>query len=223
MNPSHRKQQIVSRLLGAFGLVLLVFVASQYLSIWLEGRVVERDLATYLAAGLGNGEEGRGTAVPAGETVVSPRLPAAPGSILGRLTIARLEIAVPLLEGVDDATLLRGAGRVPGTGLPGVAGNVVFAAHRDLHFAPLRYAERGDQIVLETPDGVRNYQVTSFEIAEPHDTAVLASTEDQLVLITCYPFRWVGRAPKRYIVRATPLDPPLLPRTGSTTQAVASL
>ena len=101
---------------------------------------------------------------------------------------------------------MRGAGHVEGTALPGMVGNVVVAAHRDLHFEPLRYGQRGDEIELQTPRGTRRYVVEAIEIVDPTDVAVLQSRDDQLVLITCYPFRFVGRAPQRYVVLARPLE-----------------
>jgi len=45
-------------------------------------------------------------------------------------------------------------------------------------------------------------------VIEPDDTEVLdASNEAILTLVTCYPFSFVGSAPKRFIVRAHRVPP----------------
>jgi sortase A len=50
---------------------------------------------------------------------------------------------------------------------------------------------------------VVNYTVTSIDIVDPSDISVLAPTKNtSITLVTCYPFYYVGHAPKRYIVKA---------------------
>jgi sortase A len=45
--------------------------------------------------------------------------------------------------------------------------------------------------------------VESTEVVWPSDVQVLQPTrENTLTLVTCYPFYYVGSAPKRFIVRA---------------------
>ncbi|MGH7488206.1 MAG: sortase domain-containing protein, partial [bacterium] len=49
----------------------------------------------------------------------------------------------------------------------------------------------------------RQYHVTSTLIVGPDDVWVLDPTpKESLTLVTCYPFDFVGPAPKRYIVKA---------------------
>jgi sortase A len=130
-----------------------------------------------------------------------PRLRA--GQVIGRLEIARLHVSVPIIEGADDAELKRGAGHVPSTPIPGAAGNVAIAAHRDKYFRALRNIRAHDEITLETPNGVYHYSVRSTQIVAPTDVAVLRQTTDpELTLLTCYPFYYVGHAPKRFVVHA---------------------
>jgi sortase A len=116
-----------------------------------------------------------------------------------------------VFAGADDATLEKGPGHVPGTAMPGVDGayeNCVITAHRDSHFRNLGWLRPGHSIELETPSGgVRRYRVVSREIVTPKTVRVLAPTKKpRLTLITCYPFTYVGPAPKRLIVVAEPLD-----------------
>jgi len=45
----------------------------------------------------------------------------------------------------------------------------------------------------------------------PDDLSVLRETTvPSLTLITCYPFKYIGHAPKRFIVRAERITPPAL-------------
>jgi sortase A len=94
-------------------------------------------------------------------------------------------------------------GHIPGTALPGEDGNIVLAAHRDTFFRPLRNIQKGDEIALTTLSGAYRYRVESIQIVGPDDVGVLSPTKQPtLTLVTCYPFYFVGSAPKRFIVRA---------------------
>ena len=65
------------------------------------------------------------------------------------------------------------------------------------------YSESGDVIEIATFDGPLTYRVSDILIVDPDDVHVLAPTpEPAVTLVTCYPFYFVGHAPKRYIVRA---------------------
>lgn len=57
--------------------------------------------------------------------------PVVPPSYLGRLEIPRLDMSIMLLDGVDNRTLRRGIGHIPGTPFPGKRGNAGIAGHRD--------------------------------------------------------------------------------------------
>jgi sortase A len=101
-----------------------------------------------------------------------------------------------VMEGTGSKTLRLGAGHVPGT-------SMAFAAHRDTFFRSLKDLKMDDTIRLTTPDGVTEYHVVSTKIVPPSDTSALDDASDQrLVLVTCYPFYYVGPAPKRFIVEA---------------------
>jgi sortase A len=130
------------------------------------------------------------------------------GSPLGRIEISRIGLAAMILEGTDDGTLRRAVGHIQGTPLPGGSGNVAIAGHRDTFFRPLRSIRKDDEITVATLNGSYRYRVESTRVVEPEDTQVLdASTEATLTLVTCYPFSFVGSAPKRFIVRARRITP----------------
>jgi sortase A len=124
---------------------------------------------------------------------------------LAVLRIPRLRFEAPVLEGTDEWTLDRGVGHIEGTPPPGRAGNVGLAGHRDGFFRVLKDVAEGDVLVLELPGEVRHYRVVRLTIVGPDDVRVLAPTPGpRLTLVTCYPFYFVGAAPRRFIVEATP-------------------
>ena len=128
------------------------------------------------------------------------------GDVVGRLEVSRIGISVIVLQGIEEDTLISGAGHVPGTPLPGAEGNVAIAAHRDTFFRKLRGIRPGDSIQVATVRRTYEYVVDSTEIVDPEDTQVMESrARPELTLITCYPFYFVGAAPKRFIVHARPL------------------
>jgi sortase A len=127
--------------------------------------------------------------------------------VLGQFDVPRLGLSYVLLEGTDSRTLDAG-GHVEGTGLPGSAGNISIAGHRDRHFRKLEWIQRDDQIVLTSPGGAQYvYRVEWSRILKPGDIQVLdASYGPAITLITCFPFEYVGSAPLRLVVRAVPED-----------------
>jgi sortase A len=148
-------------------------------------------------------------APPAPPVAVAPKPPAPiptyrPGDRIGEIAIPRLKVAVPVFEGDDDAILDRGAGHVPHTALPGAPGNICIAAHRDKFFRALRFIKPNDEIVLDTKQGEMRFVVNSTSIVKPTDIQVLLPAPHRdLTLVTCYPFYYVGHAPKRFIVHAS--------------------
>lgn len=127
----------------------------------------------------------------------------APRSTIGRLEIPRLGLSIIVREGVDAETLRLAVGHIPGTASPGDTGNVGLAGHRDTFFRRLRDVRAGDEVRLTTVDGRYTYRVRSTSVVAPDDTSVLDGTaRPSLTLVTCYPFYFVGAAPKRFIVRA---------------------
>ena len=125
------------------------------------------------------------------------------GSPLGRIEIRTLGVEVMILEGVKPRTLQRAVGHIPGTALPGQPGNVALAGHRDTFFRALRDIPQDAEITLTTLHGTYRYRVDSTTVVEPQAVEVLADSPDAtLTLVTCYPFDFIGHAPKRFIVRA---------------------
>ena len=121
---------------------------------------------------------------------------------LAILSISSLDLKVPVYNGTDEVNLNRGAGRIKGTARIDTPGNLGVAGHRDGFFRGLKDIQLGDSIDMLTHQGNSEFVVSSITIVDPSDVSVLAPTDDSTItLVTCYPFYFVGHAPKRYIVK----------------------
>lgn len=117
------------------------------------------------------------------------------------LKIPKIQLLVPVFDGTDDLTLNRGAGRIAGTAQPGAPGNLGIAAHRDGFFRGLKDVSRGDRMELVERGQTATYVIDKIEIVSPQDVSVLKpGPVSELTLVTCYPFYYVGSAPKRFVV-----------------------
>jgi sortase A len=126
---------------------------------------------------------------------------------LAVLRVEKIELEVPVLDGTDDLTLNRGVGRIVGTARPGARGNIGIAGHRDGFFRRLKDLSVGDTIDLVLRDRTDTYVVDEIQVVNPDNVGVLrASTIPSLTLVTCYPFYFIGSAPRRYIVHASVRD-----------------
>jgi sortase A len=146
------------------------------------------------------------TAAPpaaAAAPTASENPPPAPTGVIGQLEIPRVHLSVIVMEGDDDATLKKAVGHLPDTPMPWSDGNSAFAGHRDTFFRPLKDVHAGDEIRVTGTRGTQVYRVRETRIVDPSDISVLAPTpQPALTLVTCYPFYYVGNAPRRYIVQA---------------------
>jgi LPXTG-site transpeptidase (sortase) family protein len=130
-------------------------------------------------------------------------VPVIAGGVIGEMEIPRLGLKVIFDQGDSPGILRRAVGHIPETALPGASGNVVLTGHRDTFFRALRNIQPGDSITLRTSGGEFQYEVESTAVVPPSDTSVLQSSNmPTLTLITCFPFYYVGPAPRRFIVRA---------------------
>lgn len=185
---------VLERLLLVLGVVCLGWWLYATVEAMLYQRVEERALDAIL----------RSKAPAAAVTRPGgPRRPPPAGSVLGRVEIPRLGVSTVVRTGTDAKTLRLAVGHIEGTALPGDAGNMGLAGHRDTFFRRLRDIRNGDRIRVVTPDGTFTYRVARTDVVEPTDVWVLdATTEPVLTLVTCYPFTYVGSSPQRFIVRA---------------------
>lgn len=134
-------------------------------------------------------------------TITSKKISLSAGTFLGVIDIDSLKLRVNLFEGTESNALSRGAGHYLKSVMPGQSDNTVIAGHRDTVFASLGKIKKGASIVITTRDGEFTYLVTGTRIVGKNDRTVIVPTESATVtLSTCYPFRFIGSAPKRFVV-----------------------
>jgi sortase A len=185
-------------LLLTLGVALLLAFGMAEFSSYSSSRASVRKFA--VSESSTSASEGRGEAFDAGRTVslVTADIP------LAVLRIPRIDLVAPVFDGTEEATLHSGLGRIRGTALPGQAGNIGIAGHRDSFFRGLKNIRNGDVIELETLRGKSTYIVDQIAIVDPHAVEVLRPRfVSSITLVTCYPFRFIGSAPRRFIVKAS--------------------
>jgi sortase A len=188
-----RTKNLLSLLLLAGGACLLYVGAREYV----DSRAGQYQAAREFERPIPDGAGTRAAAAPV--SLVGARR----GETLAKLKIPRLGAELYVIEGDGPGELRRGPGHLLGTALPGEKGNCVIAGHRDTHFRVLKDIREGDDIVLQTDSGQYLYRVRKTHIVSPENTTALRpTTTASLNLITCYPFFYVGSAPKRFVVEA---------------------
>jgi len=184
----------------ACGVLLLGYCAFVLVDAWVFQRRESRELDRLLRD---RQVASQGTPQPEISTAPKTAPAVAIDGLIGRLEIPRLLLSAVVAEGIDKTTLRRGVGHIPGTALPGHPGNVGLAGHRDTFFRPLKDLKINDEVEFSTLAGNFKYEVESVRVVDPDNVGVLApSGHNVLTLVTCYPFYYVGPAPKRWIVRA---------------------
>lgn len=119
------------------------------------------------------------------------------------LTIRGSRIAVG--HETSEAALKERPGWLDTSARPGEAGVCVVYGHRNRrHLRVLEKVEPGDEITVTAEDGsVFRYVVTQIDVADDLSEIVIPSVaEPTLMFVTCYPFRYSGNAPQKYIVIA---------------------
>jgi sortase A len=123
------------------------------------------------------------------------------GNPIGRVVVPTIGVDAVVLQGTEEATLQKGPGHYPRTGLPGQRRTIGIAGHRTTYLAPFRdinKAETGDEVVLEMPYGDFTYEVQKTEIVEPTQTEIVREVGyERVVLTACHP---LYSAAQRYVV-----------------------
>lgn len=135
--------------------------------------------------------------------VVSKIVPVKLGEIIGIISIPKLSEVYPIVQGTDEQSLKKGVGHYVDSVMPGEMDNSVLSGHRDSVFSKLGRLVVGDLVIIKTSAGTFTYSVTKTRIVMANDRTVIVPTPTAtLTLSTCYPFYYIGSAPKRFIVSA---------------------
>lgn len=134
------------------------------------------------------------------------REPLVDGAPVARLVIPRIGLDEIVLEGVDGDDLNAGPGHLPGSAMPGDAGNAVISAHRDRHFKHFDALQVGDTITTESLGRRNAWVVVTARIVDKNAPALFRTRDATLTLTTCWPIRYLGSAPDRLIITAKPVE-----------------
>lgn len=182
-----RLKRIWPSLLIVAGVALLIYVGSQYATMYTAQRRLTQQWQE--------------------QNLQLPVQPAGLVTTLTRLTIPAIKLDAVVVEGVNRKDLLMGPGHLPDTPEPGQTGNAVISAHRDTFFRHIHELKKGDYIVVQRAGRQFRYEVMGKKILQPDDVWVTKPTPDsQLTLLTCYPTYYIGPAPERLAVFSKLVD-----------------
>ena len=143
--------------------------------------------------------------------------------VMGRLTIPKIDLDLPIYHGTDEATLQKGVGHIESTSLPigGEYRHAVLTGHRGLPsaelFTRLDELDIGDEFYIHVLDKTLAYQVDRILTVEPDELESLVAEpgRDYVTLVTCTPY---GVNTHRLLVRGS-----RVPYTPGQEQAAAAL
>lgn len=123
------------------------------------------------------------------------------GSVFASIKIPSINLEKDVVHGDGDDELIKGIGHYAGSTLPGEGGNCILDGHRDTALKDLKNIKKGDSIFVDTNWGKYEYKVSDIKVTSPDDSTVMEPIDhEKLTLYTCYPFNYIGSAPKRFVV-----------------------
>jgi sortase A len=213
----------IGGVLFAFGALVLLFVAYQLWGTGISTRFHQEALRKQFDHELTIARRARSTTtttttIPASAPKTQPTRGVAPptpgiapadGQPIGTIDIPTIGANFVVVQGTNTADLQLGPGHYDNTPLPGQPGNAAIAGHRTTYLHPfynLNEVAPGNPIYITTTQGRFRYNVTSLQVVDPSDLAVLdPTTVPTLTLTTCNP-RY--SAAQRLVVQATLVSPP---------------
>ena len=119
---------------------------------------------------------------------------------IGILRIGKIDLELPVVDGVTKSKLKVAIGRVPRTAAIGEIGNAVIAGHRSYTYG--KYFNRlgeivvGDMIEYQAKDGgMMHFEVYQIRTIMPGDQSAFRQPKDsaEITLYTCTPIRVANR------------------------------
>ena len=128
------------------------------------------------------------------------------GSPILRLMIPNYEVDQIVLKGTSGQSLAFSPAFHEESQLPGNGGTTVLSSHRDSHGIYIKKLKIGDIIKLQDNHiQWHTYQIDNFSIIDVSKNSIsLLNIEDNLLIITCYPFNAIrSETSLRYVVSAS--------------------
>jgi sortase A len=139
---------------------------------------------------------------PGRQNLGGDKHPTVPVAAFGMIVIPKINLVHPIFEGIEESSIHWGPGHWPGSAIPGMNGNAVFAGHRVTHTRPfldIDLLAPGDQIIFHLATATYVYEITDHVIVGPNDTWITNPTPTPTVTIfACHPKH---SAKQRYVVR----------------------
>ncbi len=119
------------------------------------------------------------------------------GTHYANITCEKIGLNAPVYFDDTNAILRVGVGNYPGSFIPGYGRTILLSAHNTSFFKPLQNIEVGDIVIITTNYGVYEYKVNKTEVidkdvANSRMNEWLSSTQEQLIMYTCYPFHFLS-------------------------------
>ena len=129
---------------------------------------------------------------------------------VARLVAKKHDVDLYILQGTHGSSLAYGPGYLIGSAEPGGNGSTVLAGHRDTHFRFMKELQQGDKLQLTGRSGEpQSYRVDKLTVVDSSKQKLFADPDqNQLLLITCYPFNSINPGgPLRFVISAVQEDP----------------
>jgi sortase A len=172
--------------------------------------IVTPAISSHLVTDASNGSSGiqEASSIKPREDIILYPIRPKEGENIGNLTIPVLKRVIPIIEGANEDELKKGVGHFDQSVLPGEWNNSVLSGHRDTVFRELGKLKIGDELTIETSAGTFTYKIKQTRIVHKDDKTVIVPTDHAVLTVTtCYPFRYIGDAPDRYIIIADLVSP----------------
>lgn len=122
--------------------------------------------------------------------------------IVGKIIEPNTNKQIPIIMGATEENLLGGATLYDNGVFPGDKGTAIILGHRETTFGFLKNIKKSDIIEVQTLNNLYKFKVRKTYITTPEDESILAQEEGpSMTLVTCYPFKYIGSAPERFIVK----------------------
>lgn len=122
--------------------------------------------------------------------------------IIGKLIVTKTGEQIPILMGATEENLRGGATLYDNGIYPGDKGTAIILGHRETTFGFLENIKDSDIVEVQSLNHTYKFKVKKTYVTNPEDESILAQEEGpSMTLVTCYPFRYVGPAPDRFIVK----------------------
>ncbi|NFA60266.1 sortase [Clostridium sporogenes] len=122
--------------------------------------------------------------------------------IIGKIIFPKTGDEIPILKGATEENLRGGATLYDNGIYPGDNGTSIILGHRETTFGALKNIHIEDEVNIESLNKVYKFKVKKIYITNPEDESILEQQDkSSITLVTCYPFKYIGFAPKRFIVK----------------------